>query len=481
MIRSMIRAVRLAVSTLPAFVFASSLAIGVRAHAADNKAIAAEIEAHDKAFVAAYDNGETKKMKSEIGKAVSLGEKNGLGADPVMADTYVLAAILEVDGNDNKTAGVKDFVKALKIKPDIGIPKGMATSPVKAALKQARLEAGLSPKDGAAPAAVVAAKTPAEAPKEAETKTETKADDKADKPDKQKAEQAAAAKAHEEADAKKQEQDKQDKQQQEKQAREEQAKQQKELAATKDNESKERGETDRLKRDNGDKDKQLADLKARTQQLEKDKADRDKQLADARGRIQQLEKDKADRDKQLADAKARTQQLERDKADRDKQLADTRAQQGKEHEALEKIEQERHAAETRQRDADAKEKQERQERERLFAGPELPSHQREALTCAVPDEAPLRTDLFVHCVARANLKARSIVFYYRTFGAHYYSVPMERTAKGWYAALVPGTRVMGKVLQYYAEALDGREAVVATNGKETSPNILTLRPGAPRG
>jgi hypothetical protein len=455
----MIRAVRLAA---PALIFASSLTVGSRVRAADNKTVAAEIEAHDKAFVAAYDNGETKKMKSEIGKAVALGEKNGLGADPVMADTYVLAAVLEVDGNDNKTAGVKDFVKALKIKPDVGIPKGMATSPVKAALKQARAEVGLAPKEGAAPAAVVAAKTPAEAPKEPAKEAAA-----ADKPDTQKAEQAALAKARQdaEANAKKQEQDKQ----------------QKELAAAKDNESKERGETDRLKKENGDKEKQLADLKARAQQLEKDKADRDKQLADARGRIQQLEKDKADRDKQLADAKARTQQLERDKADDDKRLADTRAQQGKEHEALEKIEQERQAAETRQRDTEAKEKQERQERERLFAGPELPSHQREALTCAVPDEAPLRTDLFVHCVARANLKARSIVFYYRTFGAHYYSVPMERTAKGWYAALVPGTRVMGKALQYYAEALDGREAVVATNGKEGSPNILTLRPGAPRG
>ncbi|HTA19886.1 MAG TPA: hypothetical protein VK989_11370, partial [Polyangia bacterium] len=246
------RAVRL---SIPAFVFASSLAIGARARAADNKAVAAEIEAHDKAFVAAYDNGETKKMKSEIGKAVSLGEKSGLGADPVMADTYVLAAILEVDGNDNKSAGVKDFVKALKIKPDIGIPKGMATSPVKAALKQARIEAGLAPKDGAAPAAVVAAKTPAETAKEPPA---------VDKPDTQKAEQAAAAKAREEADAKKQEEDKK---QQDKQAREEQAKQQKELAAAKDNESKERGETDRLKRDNGDKDKQLADAKARIQQL----------------------------------------------------------------------------------------------------------------------------------------------------------------------------------------------------------------------
>jgi len=120
------------------------------------------------------------------------------------------------------------------------------------------------------------------------------------------------------------------------------------------------------------------------------------------------------------------------------------------------------------------------ERERLFAGPDMPEHLREVLTCAVPDEAPLRADLFVHCVARPKVKARSIVFYYRTGGARYYSVPMERTAKGWYAAVVPGARVTGKVLQYYAEALDDRDAVVATSGKGASPNILMLRPGGPR-
>ena len=43
-----------------------------------------------------------------------------------------------------------------------------------------------------------------------------------------------------------------------------------------------------------------------------------------------------------------------------------------------------------------------------------------------------------------------------------------------------GEDVAVKVLQYYAEALDGREGVVARNGKESSPNILTLRPTAPR-
>jgi hypothetical protein len=469
------RVVRVAV---PVTALVLALALGARA--ADTKAVVAEIEAHDKAFLAAYENGETKKMKSEIAKAVSLGEKNGLASDPVMADTYVLAAILEVDGNDNSKAGVRDFVKALKIRPDVAIPKGMATSPVKLALKQARAELGQTPKDapGAAPAAAAAA-TAAKPTEPANEQAPAKADktDKADKvaqkdqekQDKQKATDEAAEKARANGEAKQE------------QTKQEQAKQQKELAQAKDSEGKERGEKEHLRREKADADKQVTDAKTRAQQLEKDKADRDKQLADAKSRIQQLEKDKADRDKQLADTKSRIQQLEKDKADKDKQLADAHTQEGKEREALDKIAHEKQVAETQALDAENKKKQERQERERLFAGPEMPEHLREALTCAVPDEAPLRTDLFVHCVARPNVKAKSIVFYYRTGGARYESVPMERTAKGWYAAIVPGVRVTGKVLQYYAEALDGREVVVANNGKQASPNILTLRPSGPRG
>jgi len=422
-----------------------------------------------------------------------------------MADTYVLAAILEVEGNENAKAGVRDFVKALKIRPDAAIPKGMATSPVKAALKQAREQLGEAPKESAT---ATAAKPESEKPDKAE-KTDKIAQKEPDKQDKQKADEGAEANQEEatQQEAKqqaKQQKDKQArddaeaKQQKEKQARsdaERDEKQQKESAKAKEAEGKDRADNERLRKeksesdkqatdlktrvkelekDKADRDKQLADAKASTQQLEKDKADRDKQLADAKARAQQLEKDRADRDKQLADAKARIQQLEKDKADHDKQLAEARALEGKNREALEKL--------ARDKEAEARSAEDkRHERERLFAGPEMPAHLREALTCAVPDEAPLRADLFVHCVARPNVKARSIVFYYRAGTAHYYSVPMERTAKGWYTAIVPGVRVTGKVLQYYAQALDDREVVAATNGKEASPNILMLRPGGPRG
>jgi len=477
------------------------LAFALGARAADTKPIVAKIEASDKAFLAAYENGDTKKMRSEIAKAVSLGEKNGLGSDPVMADTYVLAAILEIESNENAKAGVRDFVKALKIRPDVAIPKGMATSSVKLALKQARAQLGESPKEtsvaatGAKPAETAAAEAqakpePAKQEKaDQQDKTEKVAQKEPDKKDK--SGKADKAKADEDAEAKQQK----DKQQKEKQAREDaEAKQQKDkqaredaerdekkqkevAAKTKEAESKDRGDSERLRKEKAESDKQAADLKVRVKDLEKDKADRDKQLADAKTRAQQLEKDKADRDKQLADAKTRIQQLEKDKADHDKQLADARAQGDKDREALEKVARDKQAAEAEVRVAENK----RHERERLFAGPEMPEHLREALTCVVPDEAPLRTDLFVHCVARPNVKARSIVFYYRGAGARYYSVPMERTAKGWYAAIVPGVRVTGKALQYYAEAFNDREAIVANNGKENSPNIITLRPGVPRG
>ncbi|HEY2730955.1 MAG TPA: hypothetical protein VGK52_13520 [Polyangia bacterium] len=462
------------------------LAFALGARAADTKPIVAKIEASDKAFLAAYENGDTKKMKGEIAKAVSLGEKNGLGSDPVMADTYVLAAILEVEGNENAKAGVHDFVKALKIRPDVAIPKGMATSGVKLALKQARAQLGEPPKES--PVAAIGAKPTEPATAEAQAKPEPekvaqKEPGKKDKADKAKADEDAEAKLQKDKQQKEKQarEDAEAKLQKEKQAREDaerDEKKQKEIAAkTKEAESKDRGDNERLRKEKADSDKQAADLKARVKDLEKDKADRDKQLADAKTRAQQLEKDKADRDKQLADAKTRIQQLEKDKADHAKQLADARAQGDKDREALEKVARDKQAAEAEVRVAENK----RHERERLFAGPEMPERLREALTCVVPDEAPLRADLFVHCVARPNIKARSIVFYYRGAGARYYSVPMERTAKGWYAAIVPGARVTGKALQYYAEAFNDREAVVASNGKESSPNILTLRPGGPRG
>jgi hypothetical protein len=492
-----------------AVAFALLLAVAgpTRLARAADPAVMSEIEAQNKAFSAAYEDGDVAKMKAAVKKAVAAGEKGGLAADAAMVDTYVLAAILEADGNENKAASVRYFVKALKLKADLTIPKGMGTSTVKAALKQARAESGggEAPKEAAAPKTETKAEPVAETEAAKPAKEAAKDDKAAQKEQARQDKERAAEQARADAEAKQREkqQEKQDKQaKQDREASEKALAEAKSRAqqAEKDKSDRDRQLADskgraqqleqQLQKDKADRDKQLADARAHAAQLEKDRAERDKQLTDAKARIQQLEqqlqKDKSERDKQVADAKARIQQLEqqlqKEKGDRDRQLADAKAREDKEREAREKIERERLAAETKAREADNKKKQDQQNRERLFAGPDLPARIGEPLLCAVPDEAPLRTDLFVHCVARPNVKARSIVFYYRVAGsAQYYSMPMERTSKGWFAALVPGVRVVGKVMQYYAEALDSREAVVAHNGKESSPNILTLKSGAPRG
>ena len=45
-----------------------------------------------------------------------------------------------------------------------------------------------------------------------------------------------------------------------------------------------------------------------------------------------------------------------------------------------------------------------------------------------------------------------------------------------HVATIPGNRVSGRLLHYYVEARDAKEKVAASNGKATSPNVVTVRP-----
>ena len=53
---------------------------------------------------------------------------------------------------------------------------------------------------------------------------------------------------------------------------------------------------------------------------------------------------------------------------------------------------------------------------------------------------------------------------------------LERSRKGWYVTTIPGARVSGKLLHYYVEARNDKQKVAASNGKATSPNVVTVRP-----
>ncbi len=265
--------------------------------------------------------------------------------------------------------------------------------------------------------------------------------------------------------------------------------QDRQLAATKEAARKENEANDKLKKDKLDSDRQLSDAKARLQQLTKEKQETDQQLAAAREAIkrdheasEKLEKAKAESDRQLADTKGRLQQLTKEKLETDRQLAATRDGEKKERESREKLEKVWQENQSRDKERKSRDEQARLDREKLEDGPDLPSHFSEPIYCTIPDEIPAGIDLFVHCVPHQNVSAKVVALYYRAGGTVLYNATtMERSKKGWYTALIPGARISGKLLHYYVEARDGRQAVAATNGRSSSPNIAMIRPAGAHG
>jgi len=456
-----------------------------RAGAADQQKVAEQIEARNKAAIAAYSAGNLDKMKSGLAKAISLGEENGLGKNAALAKAYLLMGVFEIDGNEDRDAGLRDFVKALRISPDVQIPGGMSTSAVVSAFKQARADAAAEPPADEGGKGEVAEK---EERALLEPPAASKKSAAADKRHVEAEERDREARAERERET--------ETRAREKEAKEERDRQAKDLAKARESEWKERAdkeklqaEKDRLQKEKADRDKQLADAKARFQEMEKTRADRDKDLAATRDREQKehadkekLQGEKTEKERQLADAKARILQLEKDKADRDKQLAETKESEKREREAKDRAEHAYQWAQTREKDRKSKEDLERTEREKQAAGPDLPGHIPEPLYCALPDETPAGADLYVHCVTQAAFRPKVVAFYFRSSGTSVYNaLTLEKSKKGWYTALIPGSRVTGKQLQYYVEARDNREDVAATNGKATSPNVLTLLPASASG
>jgi hypothetical protein len=553
------------------------LAVAGTGRAADQKAILDKVTGHYQAAVAAYDDGEFEKTKSELVEAIALAKDNGLASRKIVAQSYLLFGVLEVAGLKEREVGIGYFAKALDISPAIQVPPSMATKAVLAAFERA---------ENQNTAAVESAtKEPAEteAPPRSKAKPEPKSDPI---PSDQEAEKPASGGERKRAEAERKDGDKRSRDDRERlvddlaqakvgqsMADAEQAKLQK-VIQEKDKQLAEAQERlQQANKDKQDQEKQLGETKTRLQQLEKERADRDKQLADSKGRLQQLGKEKQDTDRQvtetrdagrketeakekaekaklesdrqLADAKARAQQLTRDKQDTDKQLGDTReslrkereaddrlgkaklesdrqladskarlqqltrdkqesdqqlaatqkqladtekqlaaSKEGekKEHEARDKVERSRQEDAARDKDRKNREEQARAEREKLIEGPDLPSHFSEPVLCTIPDEIPAGADLFVHCLPHPNASAKVVAFYYRGGGSLLYNATtMERSKKGWYTTVVPGNRVTGRLLQYYVEARDAKQAVAASNGRASSPNIATIRPAATRG
>ena len=475
-------------------IFLSLIAASPRAGAVDKDAVLEKVTALNRVAVAAFADGDFKKTKSKLLEALAAG-KEPLAGQPMLARTYLHLGVLYVDGLEDKPAGIKYFVQALRINPNIQVTVAMATKTVTAAFEEAKGAASGAPDEDEEEAAPAKPAGRAAAP----------AGDDGRSAKALEAERRRAA-----AELK----------QTETQARTDKERLVKELEKLRESEAKERAERERLqgelKRVVGEAKKQVQDSEAEVkkmalqandeakrqskeadaeakrlgQETAKERADKEKTINDGLAREkkerdakEKLEKAVQDKDKMLAeakqalaDAKQKIQQLEKDKTDRDKTIADGLAREKKEREAKEKLDKEKQAAEGREKDRKAKEDKERAEREASLAGPDLPPHISGNIYCDLAEVAPAGTDLYVHCLPNTKLNARNLSLFFRASGGTVYSsIVMEKTKKGWFTAVVPGNRVIGKVLHYYVEARNERDALAASDGKAASPNILTLR------
>jgi hypothetical protein len=394
-----------------------------------------KIVALNKGAITALTAGDHEKAKGQLMEAVVLGKENGLGMHAAMARTYLHLGVLYTDGMKDKEKALRNFALALKVRSDIELTPSLASKTVVAAFAEAKGE-----KPGAAPAA------PAPAPAVDKKKEEAEA----------RAREKAAREAKEAAE-----------------------KADKALAQSRDGEKKERSERERLQKELAEKDKQLADKAKLLAEKDKSLAEKDKQLADRAKQLAEKDKQLADvtgREKKEHEARERFEKLSQENA---KLIAEATAREKKERDAREKLEKDRLAAETREKERKDHEAQARAARERQLEGPDLPANIPQALYCPTRDEAVVGQELFVHCAPQADVKAKALVLFYRPSGvAHFNSLTMERSKKGWWTAAVPANRVAGKTLQYYVEARGAKDEVAAAFGKAGSPNLVLLKASA---
>lgn len=464
---------------LVSFLAYAWLALGdTRVAAAADGAPAERVVEMNRAALAAFKAGDHEKAKALLMDAVVLGKESGLGTHAAMARTYVHLGVIHVDGLKDTEKAARFFGMAVRIRADIEMTPNLGSKAAAQALADAR-SGKAAPAAGtpAAPAAAPA-ETPAAAPPAPATAP-------AAKPDAAPAEPPPPAPAADELpaappiSAKAAEKDKALRTANESLARE-LSDARKQLADAKQRGDKQQADAAKqladARKQTADAKKQVADAVERErkerearERAEKERLDAAARLADASKQQFETAKQLAEANKQLADAKVA---LDKAKNDAAKQAADAAKQLAELKERLEKERQVILAREREEREHEAQDNRERQER---ADGPDLPSVIPSAIHCPGLDEATLGRELFVHCAAQAGAKAKALVFHYRTGGqAHYNTLVMLPSKKGWHTAEIPAGRLTGKQLHYFVEARDAGDDVLATDGKSTSPNIIML-------
>jgi hypothetical protein len=111
--------------------------------------------------------------------------------------------------------------------------------------------------------------------------------------------------------------------------------------------------------------------------------------------------------------------------------------------------------------------------------PDVPASIPQPLYCPIPMEGPPGQEVNLRCLTQPEIRVNRVVAYFRPdVGESYTALPMQRSTKGWYSAVIPAKQVSGRTLQFYFEAQGETNEVAVRNGKSESPNIIVLRRGA---
>jgi hypothetical protein len=113
----------------------------------------------------------------------------------------------------------------------------------------------------------------------------------------------------------------------------------------------------------------------------------------------------------------------------------------------------------------------------LVDEPDPPARVPAPLYCSLPFDVLPGQDLVVRCLTQKHTQRSSAVFHLRPGGAEtpFLDLPMDRSPKGWLAAVVPGGIIAGKNLSYYVTAqLPGSQQTIHL-GHPESPRSLIVR------
>ena len=127
---------------IASLVVALLLLVAARNAKADAKEAMEQLKALSQSATAAYQDGDFEKARTQLTEAINLAKDNGLSANRIMAQIYILVGVLKINEHKDVEGGIKYFAKAIDISPAVKIPPTMMTCLIAWSVRKPSVSAG---------------------------------------------------------------------------------------------------------------------------------------------------------------------------------------------------------------------------------------------------------------------------------------------------------------------------------------------------